>query len=907
MEGNLVISFAAMSGLVLASGLALGQAAPAQTPSGEAKPPEAAAKPAAPADPKPFADVIKDAKVISGLFRIYRGEDKVYMEVAPENLDKTFMFSMTCDQSLGERGFYAAEMCGEAPFSIRKVNKNIQFVLKNTRFRADENSPMARAVAQSFADSVLGITPIASLPHPERKSVLIDLGAILLTDVPMLSWGLEAAFRIPYRFEPRNSHFGRIKGYEKNVEVETVAHYAAERPPIPPLLAPGAPQPPAVVPPRTLVDARSMLVRLRYSIAELPEPGYRARLADPRVGHFFEQIQDYSDKYDSKYTPARRFINRWRLEKADANGTLAPPKKPIVFWLENTIPVKYRPAIRDGVLMWNQAFERIGFKDAIVVKEQPDDSEWDPADTRYNTIRWFAGIDAGFAQGPSRANPFTGELYDADIRFSEVFVRSRRQMAVIETNPLSWLSPEQPFIFRAPWSTGKHTFCTFASEAILEMGFGMDVLETRGVEPDGPEADKFVHDYLREIAAHEMGHTLGLRHNFRASTIRTLADAQDATVTSKDGLTGSVMDYIPANIALKGEKQAEYHQSTLGAYDYWAIEYAYKPLAANSPDEEVAQLAMIASRAADPRLAYATDEDAGASSTPFNLDPLANRFDMGADPLRYYTQRIRLSREVWDNIESKLEKKGEGYQVLRRSFLRALAQSGQSMLGAAKYIGGVYHTRDFVGDPNGRLPYQPVPASEQKQALALISQNCFAPRAFRFTPQLLNKLDRERLWDAMNLAGTFDAPQDMPIHDTILGMQRGVLDRMFHPVVMKRILDNELRYSKGSDRFHLGDLFSTVQDAVWADAQATVGALAINSHRRSLQREHLKRLVSMLLRDASVPEDARTMSRYHLAQLKTQLRQNVGRSANLETRAHLQETIARIDEALGANMQRMTF
>jgi hypothetical protein len=418
--------------LVLVSGLVLpAQNPPPQTPAAEnAKPsqPQAGpAKPAAnPADPKPFADLIKDAKEIPGLFRLYRTEDKVYMEVAQENYDKIYMFSMTCDQSLGERGFYAAEMCGEAPFMLRKVNKSIQFVLKNSRFRAEENSPMARAVSNSYADSVLGITPIASLPHPERKSVLIDLGTILLSDIPMLSWGLEYSFRVPYRFDARNSHFGRIKGYDRNVEVETIAHYAAERPPIPPMVPPGAPQPPQVPPPRTLVDPRSMLMKLRYSISELPEPGYQARLADPRVGHFFDQIQDYSDKYDSKHTPARRYINRWRLEKADPSASVSAPKKPVVFWLENTIPVKYRPAIRDGVLMWNSAFERIGFKDAIVVKEQPDNSEWDPADTRYNTIRWFAGIDAGFAQGPSRANPFTGELYDADIRFSEVFVRGPR-------------------------------------------------------------------------------------------------------------------------------------------------------------------------------------------------------------------------------------------------------------------------------------------------------------------------------------------------------------------------------------------------------------------------------------------------------------------------------------------------
>jgi hypothetical protein len=904
---------AVFTALVFVCGLVVSaQNTSPQSPAADSKPgapPQAGpAKPGVnPAEPKPFAEIVKDASEIAGLFRMYRTEDKVFMEIAPGNIDKIYMLSITCDQSVGERGFYAAEMCGEAPFTVRKVNKNIQFVLKNPRFRAEENSPMARAVSHSYADSVLGIAPIVSLPHPERKSVLIDLGVILLTDVPMLSWGLEYSFRIPYRFDPRNSHFGAIKGFDRNMEVETIAHYSVERPPVPPMVAPGAPQPPQTPPPSTLVDARSMLMKLRYSISELPEPGYRARLADPRVGHFFDQIQDYSDKYDSKYTPARRFINRWRLEKADPAVAMSTPKQPIVYWLENTIPVKYRPAVREGVLMWNRAFERIGFKDAIVVKEQPDDADWDPADTRYNTIRWFAGIDAGFAQGPSRSNPFTGEIYDADIRFSEVFVRGPRDRAVIETNPLSFTEQEQPFVFRAPWTTGKHSFCTFASWAVEEMSFGMDVLGVRGIEPDSPEADKFVYDYLREIAAHEVGHTLGLRHNFRASTIRTLAGAQDATVTSAEGLTGSVMDYIPANLSARGAKQGEYHQSTLGPYDYWAIEYAYKPLNANSPDAEVSELKKIASRAADPGLAYATDEDAGAGPMPFDMDPLANRGDLGADPLQFYTHRITLTKDVWANMEAKLEKHGEGYQVLRRSFILALNRATESMIGAAKYIGGVYHTRDFIGDPNGRPPYQPVPAVKQKEALALINENWFAPRSFRFTAQTLNKLDRERLWDTMNMAGTFAAPQDLPIHDAILARQRAVLDRMFHPIVLKRIVDNELRYVNAADRFRLGDLFGSVQDAVWADAQATTGALAINSHRRSLQREHLKRLLGMLLRDASVPEDARTMARYYLAQLKTNLQGGVARAGNVETRAHLQETIARIDEALKASMQRMAF
>jgi hypothetical protein len=299
---------------------------------------------------------------------------------------------------------------------------------------------------------------------------------------------------------------------------------------------------------------------------------------------------------------------------------------------------------------------------------------------------------------------------------------------------------------------------------VREVGFGLDVLETRGIEPDSPEADKFVHDFLKEIAAHEVGHTLGLRHNFRASTNRALADAQDANVTMKEGLTGSVMDYIPANIAPRGVTQAEYQQSTLGPYDYWAIEYAYKPLDASGPDAELPELKKIASRAADPMLAYATDEDAGGGPVPFNLDPLANRFDMGSDPLQFYTHRIMLTREVWANMESKLEKDGEGYQILRRSFLRGLNQSGGSMLNAVKYIGGVYHTRDFIGDPNGRLPYEPVPAAKQKEALALITANCFAPRPAvplrrRLSRRLLRDHDRRRV----------RVPADQRRHDRRVG------------------------------------------------------------------------------------------------------------------------------------------
>ncbi|MGH9784586.1 MAG: DUF5117 domain-containing protein, partial [Terriglobia bacterium] len=270
----------------------------AQTP-----PPAADAKKPEPAKEKAFAEVVKDAKTIPGLFTLYRTEEKVFLELLPEQFDKAYMLSLTCESGLGERGFYASQMCGEAPFEFRKEGKNVRLVMSNTRFTAREGTPMRRAVGRSFSESILGLSKVESLPHPDRKSVLIDVGPILLTDVPMLGFDLESRFRIPYRFDAKNSYFGMLKGFSQNVEIETVAHYAAERPPIPPLPAPNAPPPPPPPPPpRNLPDMRSMLFHLRYSLSELPQTGYRPRLADDRLGHFFERADDFTE--DVAHTPA---------------------------------------------------------------------------------------------------------------------------------------------------------------------------------------------------------------------------------------------------------------------------------------------------------------------------------------------------------------------------------------------------------------------------------------------------------------------------------------------------------------------------------------------------------------------------------------------------------------------------
>jgi uncharacterized protein DUF4953/uncharacterized protein DUF5117 len=853
---------------------------------------------------KPFADVVKDAKAVTGLFTVYRTEDKTYLELLPEQLDHVYYVALTLESGLGERGFYAAQMGGVSPIAFHREGKSVQLVRKNLRFTADAGTPIARAVGRSFSDSVVATARLESQAHPERKSVLVDLGAFLLTDLPMLSWDLENTFRIPYRFESNGSAFGAIKGFPRNVEIETVARYAVDRPPVPP--PPGGPAPavPPPPPPRNLADVRSMTFHLRYSLAEPPAPGFRPRLADDRVGHFFDDRDDYTS--DVSDTATRRFINRWRLEKQDPSAPLSPPRQPIVFWMENSIPTQYRAAIRDGVLLWNKAFEKIGFKDAVQVKQQPDDADWDPGDVRYSTIRWFITTDASFAIGPSNSDPLTGEIYDADIGFSESFTRFARQDVQEEIGPVGQGAAEPLRLFSHWGRPGRGADCTLGQEMVRDASFGLDALAATGMDRDGPEADEYVRQLIVQVAAHEVGHTLGLRHNYAASTIHTMAELLDKK-TAAQGLTGSVMDYNPANVPLDRASQGVYYQTDLGPYDYWVIEYAYKPIDAASSEAELPELRRIADRSVDPLLAYATDEDAGFSPEPWDMDPRVNRFDMSRDPLEFYAHRVALSRNVFKNIETRLEKPGEGYQVLRRSFDNALGQEGFAMRLAAKYVGGVQNPRVHVGNGSGILPLQPVPKARQQAALKLVREELFSPRAFDFSPQLLNKLAPERFpnWrDFRSMQRRFD----YPVHARVLNLQKGVLDRLLHPIVLGRVLDAEV---KDPDPFTISMLFSGLQDSIWEETKGAGAALSINSYRRALQRDHLSRMSGMVLRtQPDLPEDARTMARLSLTGLRTQIRGALARPAvkmPVETRAHLQESLARIDEVLSAKAERAAF
>jgi hypothetical protein len=878
---------------------------------------------------------------------------------------------------------------------------------------------------------------------------------------------------------------------------------------------------------------------LHYSISELPgSRGYRPRVADARVGYFTTTFRDIG--HPDRETPYIRYANRWNLEKRDSRLSKSPPKQPIIFYLEHTIPVRYRRWVREGVLEWNKAFEKVGILDAIEVYQQDAQTgaymDIDPEDARYNFILW-TNANMGFAIGPSRVHPETGEILDADVVMDEGFISSwvrayeglMPEIAMQHADPqtLAWFATrpqwdprvrlarpaqrqqvlQQLAIDRAeqfgmPFAghdvaridstlIGDNRFdglagrlsqvngaCECARHAGLELAmlrmsdellhelsipktdsdsetrnailndpvsgtwegeaeapdhtisfvmelqllddgivtgtinammFMGDVTGTFDAEtkkltmrmaiPDGPvvefdltidndtmtgtataegeaipvngrrtakapavddpepavdddagtdvapagdddkeggedeaddaddarkadEADdekekpaarakpvreyeegmldgvpeEFIGPLLKSIVMHEVGHTLGLRHNFKASTIYSLEEINNAKHGDKT-ITGSVMDYIPININYKlGNMQGAYAMTTIGPYDYWAIEYGYG---------EEKDLKKVLKRVAEPELAFGTDEDSWGS------DPRIVTFDLGENPLEYADMQMELVQHLRGEILERIVKEGDNWAKARLAYEMLLSRHLQAVSIAANWIGGSETYRDLKGDPGDRPSVVPMSAEQQRRAFKFVMDNTFNEEAFGLTPELLSRMTVEKWWDEDNMVSLFDDPA-WPVHERVLGVQASALSMMLNPSTLARVYDNELRVADGDDAITLPEIINGVADEIWKDLDATPGRSVsarnpmISSLRRNLQREHLDRMIDLTLPNgmfgvAQMPVS--TLAVFKLRTINGRIEAAIkkhGSKIDPYTIAHLSEASEQITRALDA-------
>ncbi|GAB2586760.1 zinc-dependent metalloprotease [Ramlibacter solisilvae] len=876
------LSFAAAAESPVAGRKQDGVAEAAATPA--SAPASAAARPPAdPAAPKPFDEVLKGATRQDGLLPIWRKDEKAWLEIPPEMVGKPFLFTANIANSVGERGLYASHMGMAQLVQIRIVGRQLQLLAINTGYRAVADQGGKRAIEEAFSPSLIASAGLASAEHPERKSLLVD-ASFLLADIPGYSTAIEKAYRLPFSVDRANSSFERARAEAKLSTLTARIHFSTPRIPAPPMSPAANPMPP---PPATPPDPRSFFVDYVYSFLALPAETMAPRLADPRLGHFTESFTDLGG--DLKANPRTHYITRWRLEKKDPAAALSEPVKPIVFWLDKNIPPKYRPTVAAGVLEWNKAFERIGFKNAIVVQQQADEADWDNMDAGHASIRWFVGADAGYAIGPSQTDPRSGEILDADIGMSDVFARISRRAYVEDVG-----KPAAPAHAELPWTArnGRLAFqCDDAHMAAMDTAFALDLLEAREeIGPDSPEAQAFVLSAIKGTIMHEVGHVLGLKHNFKGSTTVTAAQLQDLAYTQEHGLGNSVMEYVPVNLALKGEKQGAYHRNTLGAYDYWAIEYAYRPFDAAA---EAQELARIAARSTEPQLAYADDIEAGWGSYE-GTDPLANRFDLGDNPLAWFRKRLALSQELWTRAQERPPRAGDDPLRARRAISSGFGPLTSIAEMAAKYVGGMHASRELPG--SGRAAFTPVDPVRQREALRFLEKGLFSADSFRFRPEFLTTLGVD--YNEVSRSG----PPD--IAGSVGRVQFTALDRLMSAGTASRLLDlpSYVPASQRKDLISLNEVYQTVQRAVWSEL-ATGGD--IDRIRRNLQREHMRRLQALLTRGSGLPADAVSLIRYNARQLEAQLRTAVARhSGSVEVRAHLAESLGVLTEALNAKMQR---
>ena len=873
---------------------------------------------------KPWDEVLKDTKKVEGYFTFHRKRDgALFVEVPEAMLGRDFGMAMHIGQGTGVFNLHQGLPLSDTRLMRwERRDDRLFLVQRNPRFTADPGTPMALSLAGNTAHSVAGAFEIRSR-NAGTGNLLVEVTEFFVSDYAGIGDQVKPYFDDkPVSFDKDRSSVASVLGFPTNVEIDAALTYKASSPPI--FGGEGIP------------DWRSVPVGVRYSLFALPAEPMMPRLADDRVGYFLDAVSDFSrDQEETSYV---RMVSRWRLEKKDHSAETSEPVKPIVYYVDRSVPEPYRKYVKQGIEAWNKAYEAAGYRSAIVALDPPDDPAWSAEDMRYSTVRWTAAHQMGYAIGPSQTDPRTGEILNADVLISATFVRgwlfdwqemaapgarvrgAERPGGATPTLPadaalaamVDGLEARRRALESLPARQAER-LCLAEVGRAQQLGFQYAALVGLGVlEPGVPMPEEYLGLAIRDLVMHEVGHTLGLRHNFKSSSGVPHERLHDRAFTEANGVTLSVMDYAPVNVSPDPARQGWYWNPETGSYDAWAITYGYAPMyvqpetgllartgtPATTPEGELPGLRKVARQAADPLHVYGTDEDNWLG--PFAVDPLTSAWELGSDPVLFARDRAAIVARVMPRLENRLVAEGEGYQRLRQAMNSLTFERLNSLVPVTKYVGGLYAARDHRGDPGQRPAFTPVSAAKQKEAVDLIVREAFAPDAFVMDPETLNRLAPSR-WSHWGVAGTI-FPLDFPVHANVALVQGALLSELLSPPRLGRMIDNGVRMPDGADAYTVAELFRDVSGPIWSELGAGADARIVSSFRRNLQRMHLDAMIGLLLSPAA-PEDARSLARLELAELSARLgaAEGTGRVDRVTT-AHFAESKARVDRALEAQV-----
>lgn len=825
-------------------------------------------------DKKELAELTRGAVVREGWLDAYEKGDHLYLAIPADRLGRDFVLVPRLHRGIGAGGLYGGLLFERQAASVAAFERHgdrIFLVRRTHRFTAAPGSPEAAALELSIGDSVLQSAPVAA-KRPDG-AVLIEVTEWFTSDLLNVDRVLRQALGKgpdkPGRasLDRGRSHLVEVKSFPKNLEITARLTFVPD-------------EPSADL--TSLPDPRSLALSLHYSLAALPETPMAPRLADERIGSINSVRKDFSRTEETFWV---RYANRWRLEPGEPAGNgLVRPKQPIVFYVDRTVPERWRPVLKAGVLAWNRAFEAAGFADAIRAEDLPAGA--DPDDLRYHTLRWITSDQQQFgAVGPSIVDPRNGEILDADILIEASFILEGREDWRLLTGPAAKQGA-------AP------------AEGLERDGFAdalaAETALARLAAAGDPEAEeRYVEQLMLWVAMHEVGHTLGLDHNFRASISTPNDKLADPAWTREHGIAASVMDYMPANIARgKDGKLGDFYDRGVGDYDRWAISYIYTPEAGRA--KEIARLG------AQPGHDYGAQDD--LDSPGGGLDPSNTIFDLGADPLAWGIERHRQIGSLFPRLPELALREDASYARLTEALQLLFGLQSQTLVPAVKSVGGQYQNRDHVGDPGGRPPFAPVPRATQRRALDFLKKEVFGERSFALPPAVLRQLG-SRGWAHWGFEPTYEGGQlDFPWAGQVLNIQRATLEGLTQPLRLAAMRDAELRFAPAERGFTVPELFGELTEAIWSEAWTAPGRSA-GPLRRNLQRAYLDRMTGLLLAPPErLPADAAAVARRELRDLEKRLRQRLAPPRpsggfDAYTEAHLEDALARIEKVLAAQYE----